>query len=144
VMRDAKLGGILIETRLLGRTVLTVIGIGINCRSQPGLGARLRRKVTALEDLVRPAPARNTVIGAVAREVLVALDAWERSGLPAFAAEWRTLHAHEGRRLRVRLPGGRTLSGVAAGLAPSGALRLRTRSGVREVAAGRVVSARAS
>lgn len=139
---DAKLGGILIETRVRGGEVSAVIGIGINCRPVRALGARLGRSVAALDDLLRPAPSRNVVIGAVAREVLAALEAYERSGLPVFSEAWRALHAHEGRRLRVRLADGRTVSGIAAGIAPSGALRLRTRAGTRDVASGRIVSAR--
>ncbi|HUN69265.1 MAG TPA: biotin--[acetyl-CoA-carboxylase] ligase [Burkholderiales bacterium] len=142
LVRGAKLGGILIETRVQGGEATAVVGIGINCRPVPALGARLRRSVTALDELLHPAPDRNTVIGAVAREVLGALQTFERSGLPAFAEEWRALHAHEGNRLRVRLADGRTLSGIAGGIAPSGALRLRTRSRTRDVASGRIISAR--
>ena len=138
----AKLGGILIETRQQGQALRAVVGIGINCRAARALGARLGRRVAALDELLRPAPARNAVIGAVAREVLVALEAWERSGLPAFAADWRALHAHEGRRLRLRLADGRVVSGIASGVAENGALRLRTRSGVREVTNARILSAR--
>ena len=44
----------------------------------------------------------------------------------------------------VRLADGRSVTGIAAGLAEDGALRLRTRSGVRAVRSGRVVSARAA
>ena len=138
----AKLGGILIETRIQGREIAAVVGIGINCRPVRKLGVQLRRSLTSLDSLVRPAPARNAVIGAVAREVLAALEDFERAGLPAFAEAWRSLHAHEGRQLRVRLAGGRTVSGIADGLAPGGALRLRTRRGTREVANGRIISAR--
>ena len=140
----AKLGGILIETRVQGREIYAVVGIGINCRPVGALGVQLRRRLTALDDLVRPAPARNAVIAAVAREVLAALEAFETAGLPAFADDWRALHAHEGRRLRVRLADGRTVSGIAAGLAPSGALRLQTRGGTRDVANGRIISASAA
>lgn len=144
LVRDAKLGGILIETRVQGGEVSAVIGIGINCRPVRALGSRLRRSVTALDELLSPAPDRNLVIGAVAREVLAALEAYERSGLPAFSEDWRALHAHEGRRLRVRLADGRTVSGIAAGIAPTGALRLRTRAGTREVTSGRIISARSA
>lgn len=139
----AKLGGILIETRIQGGAIIAVVGIGINCRPAHGLTARLRRRVISLDELMRPAPARNAVIGAVAREVLAALEAFESAGLPAFADAWRALHAHEGRRLRVRLAGGRTVSGIAAGLAPGGALRLQTRRGTHDVASGRIISASA-
>ena len=52
------------------------------------------------------------------------------------------MDAYAGQRLRVRLAGGRVVTGVAGGLAVDGALRLVTRSGVRAVRSGRVVSAR--
>jgi len=139
----AKLGGILIETRVQGQAVVAVVGIGINCRPVRALDAQLRRRLAALDDLVQPAPSRNAVISTVAREVLAALESFETAGLPAFAQAWRALHAHEGRRLRVRLADGRTVSGIAAGLAPGGALRLQTRRGMREVASGRILSASA-
>ena len=136
----AKLGGVLIETRMLGGEALAAVGIGINCRPVAALGKRLRRRLVALDDLLQPPAKRNAVIAAVAREVLVVLEAFEDSGLAGFADEWRALHAHEGRRLRVRLADGRTLSGVASGLAPGGALRLRTRAGVRDVTNGRIMT----
>ena len=140
----AKLGGILIETRQQGHETVAVVGIGVNCRSVRALGAQLRRRLIALDDLVQPAPERNAVIRAVGREVLAALEAFETAGLPAFVEAWRALHAHEGRRLRVRLADGRTISGMAGGLAPSGALRLQTRSGTREVVNGRIISVSAA
>jgi len=143
LLGGAKVGGILVETRQLGGEICVVIGIGINCRSTPELGVRLRRRIAALDDSAQPALARNAVIGAVAREVLAALEEFEHAGFAAFAADWTALHAYEGRRLRLRLENGRTLSGVASGLAANGALRLRTRSGLREVATGQVVLARA-
>lgn len=140
----AKLGGILVETRIQGREIWAVVGIGINCRRVGALGARLRRRLVALDDLLRSTPERNAVIAAVAHDVLSALEFFEAAGLPAFADDWRALHAHEGRRLRVRLADGRTVSGIAAGLAPNGALRLRTRGGMRDVTSGRILSAGAA
>lgn len=142
----AKLGGILIETRSSARSVeagkqagiLVAVGIGINCRPVGALANRLGRRVAALDELVQPPLPRNAVVGAVAGEVAAALDAFEREGLAAFADEWRSLHAFEGRRLRVRLDGGASVSGIAEGLAPGGALRLRTRGGLRDIAAGRI------
>ncbi len=138
----AKLGGILIETRSSARSaeagVLVAVGIGINCRPQAGLADRLGRRIAALDDLVPTPLPRNAVIGAVAGEVAAALEDFEREGLAAFADAWRSLHAFEGRRLRVRLDGGASVSGIAEGLAPGGALRLRTRGGLRDIAAGRI------
>ncbi len=84
-----KLGGILIETRPAPRETrpgmrssapgsVVVVGVGINCRAQPRLGARLGRGIAALDQVLRRPVSRNAVIGAVAREVLAALASWER------------------------------------------------------------------
>jgi len=139
VVHGAKLGGILIETRVGAGETVAVIGIGINCRNDPGLARGLRREVAALDQFIRPAPARNRVIARVAREVMAALETFERAGLPPFMAEWAALHAHEGERLKVRLADGRTVSGLAEGIAATGALRLATARGVREIVSGRIV-----
>ena len=81
--RRRKLGGILIETRSAATAgaaqTLVVVGVGINCRRQPRLRARLGRGVAALEELLRRPVARNAVIGAVGRGVLAALADWERA-----------------------------------------------------------------
>ena len=77
--RRRKLGGILIETLSSSAGTRVVVGIGINCRRQPRLGARLGRGVAALEELLRRPVSRNAVIGAVSREVFTTLDSWEKT-----------------------------------------------------------------
>jgi BirA family biotin operon repressor/biotin-[acetyl-CoA-carboxylase] ligase len=77
--RKRKLAGILIETRPARSGSVVIVGIGINCRRQPHLGARLGRGVAALDELLGRAVPRNAVIAAVAREVMAALAAWERA-----------------------------------------------------------------
>src|SRR5438105_15272400 len=62
----SKIGGILVETRAQGRATRAVIGIGINCRRQPGLAERLRRSVTSLDALVAKLPSRNEIIRRIA------------------------------------------------------------------------------
>jgi len=142
LLGGAKLGGILAETRARGAGSAAVIGIGLNHRRAPGLAVRVRRGVAALEDALAPLPARNAVIGAVARAVLEALGEFDAAGLEPFRGEWEALDAYAGQRLRVRLADGRVLAGVASGLEPDGALRLRTRGGPRAVRNGRVLLAR--
>lgn len=144
VAHEAKLGGILVETRGNGRAALAVIGIGINYRPVPQLARRLRRRIVSLEELVSPLPGRSEAIRAIAAALLGALEAFERHGLEALRRDWLALHAHAGQRLRVRLADGRTVSGIAAGLAADGGLQLRTRSGLRDIHSGRVVWARAA
>jgi len=142
MLGDAKLGGILVETRARGAGSAAVVGIGVNHRKVPGLAARLRRGVAALEDQLRPLPERNAVIGALARELFAALRAFDAEGFGRFRDDWEALHAHAGQRLRVRLADGRRLAGIAAGLADDGALQLRTRHGLRIVRSGSVTRAR--
>jgi len=136
----AKLGGILVETRSEGGAARAVFGFGINCARRPGLERRLRRRVAALEQFVRPS--RNRVIGAIARSLLAALERFEAEGFAGAREEWEAMDAHAGQRIRLRLANGRSISGIGAGLAADGALRLLTRSGEKSVHSGRIVSAR--
>jgi BirA family biotin operon repressor/biotin-[acetyl-CoA-carboxylase] ligase len=141
LVRGAKLGGILVETRARGEGSAAVVGIGINHLSVDGLATRLRRGVAALDRLLRPLPARNAVIAAVGCELLAALRAFDAEGFAPFRGAWEELQAFAGKSLRVRLADGRVVAGMAAGLAADGALQLRTRRGLRTVRNGRVVSA---
>jgi BirA family biotin operon repressor/biotin-[acetyl-CoA-carboxylase] ligase len=102
----------------------------------------VRQPMAFLEDFA-PQP-RNRVIREIAASLLEALDAFDARGLDALRAEWEALDAYAGRRLRVRLADGSTLSGVSSGLAADGGLKLLTRAGMRAIASGRVVSARAA
>lgn len=141
VVDAAKLGGILVETKSSGDAIKAVIGVGINLRGAGELETRLRRRITALERFM-PVPGTETLAGAIARELLASLAAFERLGFDAMRADWNRLDAHAGQRLRVRLADGRVLTGMASGLEPDGALRLATRGGVRAIRSGRVISAR--
>ena len=136
----AKLGGILIETQVRGASVVAVIGIGVNYRSQPDL--RVRRRTAALEELMQPLPPRNLLIAAMARELLDVLDSFDASGLALLRGEWESLHAHAGHRIRMRLADGSVVAGIHEGVAADGAMRLRTRDGVRALHSARVISAR--
>jgi len=138
---DRKLGGILVETRLSGGAVAVVAGIGVNWHDAPDGG--LRRPATCVSRLVPQAPSRTQGAVAIAREVLDALAAFDAGGLEPFRAEWETSHAYAGRRLKVRLGDGRTVTGIAEGLGADGSLRLATRRGMREVLSGTIVSAAA-
>jgi BirA family biotin operon repressor/biotin-[acetyl-CoA-carboxylase] ligase len=141
VVDGAKLGGILVETKSFHGAIKAVIGVGINLRGAAALRTRLRREVAALEQFVAvPDPER--LARALGDSLLTSLAAFEARGLEAVRAEWDRLDSHAGQKVRVRLADGRVLTGIASGLEPDGALRLATRSGVRAVHSGRVMSAR--
>ena len=142
VAGGGKLGGILVETRAAGRGTLAVFGIGINLRGADDLARRLRRPVAGLDQLI--AANEERVIANIATSLMAALDAFEAEGFEAAKGEWEAMHAHAGQRLKVRLADGRSVTGIAAGLADDGALQLQTRSGPRSIRSGRVMSARAA
>jgi len=136
VVDGAKLGGILVETR--GK--LAVIGIGINCRRDPALEARLRRPLASLDQFITVD--RDRIIHRVGAGLLEAVATFQGQGLEPLRIEWERMHAHTGERLRVRLANGRVLTGLARGLDRDGGLQLETRAGLRAVQSGRVLSAR--
>jgi BirA family biotin operon repressor/biotin-[acetyl-CoA-carboxylase] ligase len=144
VARGAKLGGILVETRIDDGHTRVVVGIGVNCRATPGLDERLSRKIAALEDLLDPLPARNVLVAQLAAGLLDALAAFAAEGFALLRAEWEAMHAHAGQRIRVRLADGRVLAGIAAGIAGDGALQLRTRRGLQDIHSAQIVTARAA
>jgi BirA family biotin operon repressor/biotin-[acetyl-CoA-carboxylase] ligase len=143
VVDGAKLGGILVESRGANGTVRAVIGIGINCRRDSGLAVRLGRQVGFLDQFILVKD-RNVILVETARSLLAALDAFEARGLEPFRKEWEAMDTHAGQKLRVRLADGRVVTGLDAGLAEDGGLRLATRRGVRAVRSGRVISTRAA
>jgi BirA family biotin operon repressor/biotin-[acetyl-CoA-carboxylase] ligase len=142
VAGGAKLGGILVETRAQGRGVLAVIGIGINYRPDPELQRRLRRRIACVADLAAAPPSRNRVIQEIVGKLLETLEAFEARGLDAVRDEWLALHAYAGHKVQVRLADGRRVTGIASGLAGDGGLELQTRSGIRAIRSGQVLSAR--
>jgi len=138
---DAKLGGILVESRSRSAASVAVVGIGINWHASPE-GKSLRRAATCVADLAPRAPSRNAGAAAIARELVGALREFESRGLDAFRPDWEAAHAHAGRRVRVRLGDGRVVSGTAGGLGADGSLRLATRAGERAIVSGTILPAR--
>ncbi len=136
VVDGAKLGGILVESR--GK--LAVIGIGINCRRDAALEARLRRPLASLDQFITVE--REQIVRRVGASLLEAAATFESQGLEPLRIEWERMHAHAGERLRVRLANGRVVTGLARGLDRDGGLQLETRAGLRAVQSGRVLSAR--
>jgi BirA family transcriptional regulator, biotin operon repressor / biotin---[acetyl-CoA-carboxylase] ligase len=134
-----KLGGILIETRSSGGRIAAAIGVGLNYRRMPSLQTRLKRSIASLEEALDPLPARNLVAVRIVDELAKAMRVFAEAGFDAFRLPWQALHANQGEPLRVRMAGGRVLSGIADGVAADGGLLLRTRSGMQCIHSGTVV-----
>ena len=151
LLRDAKLGGILAEAA----AAAVVVGVGLNVSTEPG-------------ELPPPGPGPGSAAGPLAATSLRAagasvLDrdllltgilgelehwylAWRRAGGDprhcGLAEEYTRLCGTIGRPVRVELPGGQVIEGLAAGIDPAGRLLVRLRDGELPVAAGDVVHVR--
>jgi BirA family transcriptional regulator, biotin operon repressor / biotin---[acetyl-CoA-carboxylase] ligase len=142
----AKLGGILTETA----AGAVVVGIGLNVSTEPGElpppgpGAL---PATSLRIAASPGPDRGVLLAALLTGFERSYRAWtrvfgdpERSGL---GAVYTRLCSTIGQRVRVELPGGGLLTGLATGIDPDGRLLVRTGPGTElPVAAGDVVHLR--
>ena len=126
---DAKLGGILLESRLAPSTsktgeALLVIGIGINrdLRVPVDLDQPVTDLARALGGQTPSLPALAAVVGIAAMN---AVDAHALEGLAAVLPRFEQLDALHGRELCIRDADGGERSGVALGVADDGRLRVR-------------------
>lgn len=132
-----KAAGILVESgaRPDGRLWLA-IGLGVNLVRHP---AEVERPATCFaEHMASPPPQPLEALKILAARFEARRRTWETQGFAEIAAAW-TARAHGlGQPCEARLPD-RTLHGVAEGLEPDGALRLRLDGGgVERITAGDV------
>ncbi|WP_411288802.1 biotin--[acetyl-CoA-carboxylase] ligase [Phenylobacterium sp.] len=130
LVHGRKAVGILVEsgTRADGRLWLAV-GVGVNLAHAP---TAVDRPATAFaEHMATPPPTPLEALEILATRLEAWRRLWATQGFAAVAAGW-TARAHGlGERCEARLPN-RTLSGIAEGLDPDGALRLRLDDGSLE------------
>ena len=125
-----KLAGILVETtgEALGPTV-AVIGVGINHRLGELALGRIDQPVTDVASIVKEPPSRNQLLARILRELAAVLARFERTGFSPLRAEWRTLHAYQGRRVKVLPAGERAFEATVHDIAPDGALLVKRDDG---------------
>lgn len=130
--KNAKVAGILLEAQ----DNAVVVGIGVNLVSAPELPDRAS---AALSDFCT-APGRDVFAQDLARSFEAELARWREAGLAAVIRRWTALAHPLGTPLTVDAPGGESLAGAFAGLAPDGALQLRLADGtMRAIHAGDVL-----
>jgi BirA family biotin operon repressor/biotin-[acetyl-CoA-carboxylase] ligase len=137
LIHGRKAVGILVESgaRDDGRLWLAV-GIGVNLRHAP---QDVERPAAAFADyMAGPPPDPRAALEVLAGAFERWRQAWATQGFAPIAAGWTKRALGLGERCEARLPN-RTLAGVAEGLEPDGALRLRLDDGaVERVTAGDV------
>jgi BirA family transcriptional regulator, biotin operon repressor / biotin---[acetyl-CoA-carboxylase] ligase len=133
----AKLGGILIEVVAgPGATATVVIGIGLNIR--PVGEAAAIGQVTASLEALGWKGSRNTLLAALLEELREVLDVFESGGFAPFAAAWNARHAFRDRQVILSGMQGGSVTGVARGAHPDGALALDTDDGPLQIVSGDV------
>jgi len=137
---QGKLAGILVEAQgdMLGPSAV-VVGVGLNLRL-PSLAAlaQIGQPVSGLAQLHAALPRREIVLAALLRELVGVLQQFSREGFSQLGAEWQGCHVFQDRGVRVNLPDGRSLSGIARGVTPGGELCLETVEGLRYLNSGEV------
>jgi BirA family biotin operon repressor/biotin-[acetyl-CoA-carboxylase] ligase len=97
-----KLAGILVETsgEMQGPSV-AVVGVGVNHRLGEHALDRIDQPVTDVCGCAAMPPSRSDLLAALLVAVAAALDDFERHGFAASRDAWRSLHAYQGRAVRV-------------------------------------------
>ena len=150
VFNGAKLGGILVETRIGSSgagPVVAIVGIGINVRLRDadrlaiavsGCDAVPAQQVADLASILGFVPSRNELLAQIVSELATALARFEREGFKAFRAPWTAMHAYQNESVAIAFADGSLLDAKAVGIADDGALIVETASGIRHVHAGEV------
>jgi BirA family biotin operon repressor/biotin-[acetyl-CoA-carboxylase] ligase len=142
LVEDRKLSGILLERVDTPSGPAAVVGIGLNVTLRADERPHPAATSLALEGAATTD--RATVMAAVLRELATRYQAWaDASGDPeTILSDYRELSATFGRAVRVELPDGTFLEGIATGMDPDGRLLVETADGSRPLAAGDVTHLR--
>jgi len=134
-----KCGGILIESRPGGdRTqprVRVVVGVGINLLAPSDSQGLIGQPASGLFDDALPIPS-EPIVACVVLAVAAAWSTHEREGLAPFLPLWARFDAWHGEQVVLSEAGKALARGRSLGIAPSGALRLLTAEGERQIVAG--------
>lgn len=134
-----KLGGLLVEGGgEHAGPVRAVLGLGLNVRMPAAYGATIDQPWIDLATLADGAPvARNTLVAALLAHWLPALAAFDAHGLEGFLPRYAAFDVLQDRMVQIEA-GGTIRNGIALGLAPDGALRVRFDDGEQRVHSGEV------
>jgi BirA family transcriptional regulator, biotin operon repressor / biotin---[acetyl-CoA-carboxylase] ligase len=136
---QGKLGGVLIEAQgdMLGPSTV-VIGIGLNFTLPAELVCKIDQPACALDEICAVMPSRSQLLAGLLHELALVLREFEQGGFALLRNEWERYHIHQGSQIRLRMPDGRNVSGIACGVNDSGELCLETRQGVQYFNSGEV------
>lgn len=133
-----KLAGILLETQSQGFKTDLVIGVGLNygplCHD---FRAMMDQPIASLSDYSDSLPSREALLVGLVDEISALCANAERFGFQALLEQWKEIDALFGKKIEVT-HSTQQISGVADGIDPSGALRLRVKDEVQLIYSGTV------
>ena len=129
-----KLAGILVETsgEMQGPSV-AVIGVGVNYRLSDAVLDRIDQPTTDVLRCAREPLSRTQVLGALLVDLARTLAQFEREGFGPLREAWRSLHAYEGRVVRVVPPVDAPYDAQVVDVAADGALVVKALADGRTV-----------
>lgn len=136
---QGKLGGVLIEAQgdMLGPSAV-VIGIGLNCILPASLSPQIGQPACAFDEICATMPTRNQLLAVLLRELAIVLRQFGQGGFAALRNEWERYHIHQNKTVRLQMPDGSAVNGVARGVSEIGELCLETAQGMRRFNSGEV------
>jgi BirA family transcriptional regulator, biotin operon repressor / biotin---[acetyl-CoA-carboxylase] ligase len=139
LLNGGKLAGILLEAQgdMLGPSAV-VIGIGLNLSVPEALRERIDQPVSDLASLDMPLPERNHILAVSLKHLAAVLREFAGHGFSPLREEWEKRHVFQQRPVRMLLPDGLQVTGMALGVTDDGALRLATAQGEQIFNAGEV------
>jgi BirA family biotin operon repressor/biotin-[acetyl-CoA-carboxylase] ligase len=125
-----KLAGILVETsgEMQGPSV-AVIGVGVNYRLAERVVDRIDQPVTDVAHCSAKVASRTEVLTSLLGQLAATLEEFERNGFASVRDDWRSLHAYQGRRVRVVPPREAPFEAQVVDVAADGALLVATDDG---------------
>ena len=125
LIAEAKLGGILLESRVQQGQFEFVIGVGLNMRQQPDELAAVENSWTDLSACGYSQIGRETLLIAVLSELDARLMQIQTQGFANIRRDWLNYHLHQGVNMQYQ-HNGRQCVGRVVGLDENGALQLET------------------
>lgn len=125
-----KIAGILVEASgdSQGPSV-AVIGAGINYRLAERVLDRIDQPVADVAQCAPSPPTRSELLARLLTELAGVLDTFDRHGFPALRDAWRSMHAYQGKRVRVMPGRDAPFDAEAVDVGPDGVLVVRTADG---------------
>jgi BirA family biotin operon repressor/biotin-[acetyl-CoA-carboxylase] ligase len=137
--RGRKLAGILIELQGdMDGPSAAVIGIGLNLRLREALRDSIDQPVCDLHGILGQAVSPNALLGALLRHLAEVMGAFEQEGFAVLQEEWAVHHAFQDQAVRMLMPDGQEICGVARGVATDGSLLMETGQGIRRFSSGEI------